>query len=106
MEPYPQPFPNILKVVDPLKSYKWRDFHGEREEKSKKHCYFDCGSFEQGLDEEDSGRLLQHHMRIVSFLLNLSLMYLAYFLHVCVYMFLSMVVLIYIDKLILSNPLE
>jgi hypothetical protein len=71
-----------------------------------KHCYFDCGSFEQGLDEEDLERLLQHHLKIVSFLLKFSLIYLAYFLLVCVYMYLSMLVLIFIDRLILSNPLE
>jgi hypothetical protein len=74
--------------------------------KSTKHCYFDCGSFEQGLDEEDLERLLRHHLKIVSFLLKLSLIYLAYFLQVCVYMCLSMLVLIFIDRLILSNPSE
>ena len=26
---YPQLIPNITKVVDPLKAYKWRHFHGE-----------------------------------------------------------------------------
>jgi hypothetical protein len=30
MEPYPQPIPKILKVVEPLKAYKWRHFHGEK----------------------------------------------------------------------------
>ena len=67
MDPYAQPIPNIIKVFEPLKAYKWRHFHGEKEEKSTKHCYFDCGSFEQGLDEEDLERLLQHHLNIVSF---------------------------------------
>jgi hypothetical protein len=52
----------------------------KREEKSIKHCYFDCGSFEQGLDEEDLERLLQHHLKIVSFPLKFSLIYLEYFL--------------------------
>ena len=59
LEPYPQLIPNIPKVVEPLKAYKWRHSHGEQErKKSAKHCYFDCGSFEQGLDEEDLERLL------------------------------------------------
>jgi hypothetical protein len=67
MDPYPKPVPKILKVIEPLKAYKWRHSHGQKEEKSKKHCYFDCGSFEQGLDEEDLERLQQHHLKIVSF---------------------------------------
>ena len=78
----------------------------KRRKKSAKHCYFDCGSFEQGLDEEDLERLLQHHLKILIFFLRFSLIYLAYFLQVCVYMCLSMVLLIFIDKLILSNPLD
>ena len=73
--------------------------------KSKTHCYSDCGSFEQGLDEEDLERLLQHHLKIVSFLLKFSLIYLAYFIFVCVYMCLFMLVLIFIDRFILSNLL-
>jgi hypothetical protein len=73
LEPYPQLIPNIPKVVEPLKAYKWRHSHGKtRRKKSAKHCYFDCGSFEQGLDEEDLERLLQHHLKIVSFFLKFS----------------------------------
>jgi hypothetical protein len=50
MEPYPQLIPNMTKVVDPLKSYKWRHSHGEqRRKKSAKHCYSDRRSFEQGV---------------------------------------------------------
>jgi hypothetical protein len=30
LEPYPQLIPNITKVVEPLKVYKWRHFHGEQ----------------------------------------------------------------------------
>ena len=60
----------------------------------------------KGLDEEDLERLLQHHLKIVSFLLKFSLIYLAYFLIVCVYMYLSMLVLVFKDRLIFSNPLE
>jgi hypothetical protein len=90
LEPYPQPIPNIPKVFEPLKVYKWRHSHGEqREKKSAKHCYFDCGSFEKGLDEEDLERLLQHHLKIVSFPLKFSLIYLAYFIQVGVYICLS-----------------
>ena len=71
MESYPQLIPNITKVVEPLKAYKWRHSHGEQERKKPtKHCYFDCGSFEQRLDEEDLEKLLQHHRKIVSFLLS------------------------------------
>jgi hypothetical protein len=33
MESYPQLIPNITKVVEPLKAYKWRHSHGEQEEK-------------------------------------------------------------------------
>jgi hypothetical protein len=91
MEPYPQPFPNVLKVVEPLKAYKWRHFHGKKREKSTKHCYFDCGYFEQGLDEEDLERLMKHHLKIVSFPFKFSLIYLVYFLQVCVYMCVSVV---------------
>jgi hypothetical protein len=78
----------------------------KKRKKSAKHCYFDCGYFEQVLDEEDLERLLQHHLKIVSFFLKFSLIYLAYFLQVCVCMCLSMLVLIFIDRLVLSNPLE
>ena len=60
----------------------------------------------KGLDEEDLERMLQHHLKVVSIFLNFSSIYLAYFLLVCVYMYLSMLVLIFIDRLILSNPLE
>ena len=72
MEPYTQPISNILMVVEPLKAYKWRHFHGEKGGESTKHCYFDHGSFEKGLDEEDLERLLQHHLKIVSFFLKFS----------------------------------
>jgi hypothetical protein len=107
LEPHPQIIPNVTKVVETLKAYKWRHSHGEQgRKKSAKHCYSDRGSFEQGLDKEGLERLLQHHMKIVSFLLNFSLIYLAYFLLVCVYMYLSMLVSIFIDRLILYNPLE
>jgi hypothetical protein len=30
LEPYPQLIPNITKVVEPLKAYKWRHSHGEQ----------------------------------------------------------------------------
>ena len=67
----------------------------KRRKKSAKHYYFDCGYFEQGLDEEDLERLLQHHLKIVSVSLNFSSIYLAYFVLVCVCMYLSMLVLIF-----------
>jgi hypothetical protein len=77
-----------------------------QEEKSIKHCYFDCGYFEQGLDKEDLERLLQHHLKVVSFLFKFSLIYLDHFLLVHVYIHFSMFFLIFIDRSILSNPLE
>jgi hypothetical protein len=97
-KPYPQLIPNIPKEVEPLKAYKWRHSHGEQERRiSTKHCYFDYGSFEQGLEEEELETLLQHHLKIVSLLLNFSLIYLVYFLQLCVYMCFSMLVSIFID---------
>jgi hypothetical protein len=49
LEPYTQLIPNIPKVVEPLKAYKWRHSHGKiGERKSAKHCYFDRGYFDQG----------------------------------------------------------
>ena len=57
----------------------------------------------KGLDKEDLERLLQHHLKIASVSLKFSSIYLAYFLLVCVYMYLSMLVLIFIDRSILSN---
>jgi hypothetical protein len=39
-EPYPQLIPNIPKVVRPLKAYKWRHSHGEKEEKINKALLF------------------------------------------------------------------
>ena len=67
-----------------------------KEEKlSAKHCYFDHGYFEPGFDKEDLGRLLQHHLNIVSVYLKFSSIYLAYFLLICVYMYLSMLVFIF-----------
>jgi hypothetical protein len=66
LDPYPKIIPNITKVVEPLKAYKWRHSHGEQKrKKSVNHFYFDCGSFEEGLDEEDLERLLQNHLNIV-----------------------------------------
>ena len=98
LEPYPQLIPNITKVVEPLKAYKWRNSHGEQKgKKSTKHCYSYCGCFEQELDKEDLKRLPQHHLKIVSFLLKFSLIYLAYFLLVCVYMCSYVLFLIFID---------
>jgi hypothetical protein len=75
LDPYPQLIPNKTEEVEPIKAYKWRHSHGKqktKQKKSAKHCYFDCGSFEQGLDEEDLERLLQHHLNIVIFFLKFS----------------------------------
>ena len=91
LEPYPQLIPNITKVVEPLKAYKWRHSHGEQEGgKSVKHCYSNRGSFEQGLDEEDLERLMQHHLKIVSFLFKVLINTLGLFpssmcLHILIY---------------------
>jgi hypothetical protein len=40
METYPQVIPKILKVVEPLKAYKWRHFHGVKDEKIIKALLF------------------------------------------------------------------
>jgi hypothetical protein len=50
MESYPQLIPNMTKVVEPLKAYKMRHFHGEKEENiRKKYFHFDHGSFKKGV---------------------------------------------------------
>jgi hypothetical protein len=73
MESYPQLVPIINKVVDPLKAYKWNHFHGEEEKNNKQRIFImimDLSS--KGLDEENLGRLLQHHPKIVIFSLKFS----------------------------------
>jgi hypothetical protein len=97
MESYPQLIPNITKVVEPLKAYKWRHSHGEQggENNQQSIVILIVDLSSKGLDEEDLERLLQHHLNIVSVSLKFSSIYLAYFLLVCVYMYLSMLVLIF-----------
>jgi hypothetical protein len=91
LEPYTKLIPNITKVVEPLKGYKWRHSHGEQgRKKSTNHCYYDRGYFEQELDEEDLERLLQYHLKIVNFLFKVLIKILGLFpssmcLHVLVY---------------------
>jgi hypothetical protein len=40
LEPYPQIIPNIPKVVEPVKAYKWRHSHSGKEEKTSKALLF------------------------------------------------------------------
>ena len=93
LEPYPKIITNITKVVESLKAYKWRNSRGEQgRKKLAKQFYFDHGSFKKGLDEEDLERLLQNHMKIVSFLFKVLINILGLFhssmcLHVLVYVF-------------------
>ena len=61
MKSYPQLVPNITKVFEPLKAYKWRNFHGERRREiiNKIIVILIVDISRKGLDEEDLGRMLQ-----------------------------------------------
>ena len=52
MESYPQLIPNITKVVEPLKDYKWRHSHGKQ---GGNNFYSDPGSFEKGVGQGGLG---------------------------------------------------
>jgi len=59
MESYPQLILKITKVVDPLKAYKRRNYHGEKEENiNKKYCHSDRGSFEKGFGQGGIGEVV------------------------------------------------
>jgi hypothetical protein len=56
MESYPQPIPNITKVVEPLKAYKRRHSYGEKGENiNKTYFHSDHGYFEQGVGQGGLG---------------------------------------------------
>ena len=61
MESYPQLIPNITKVFEPLKAYKWRNSHGERRREIIKKIIviLIMDISRKGLDEEELGRILQ-----------------------------------------------
>jgi hypothetical protein len=76
MESYPQIIPNITKVVEPLKAYKRRHSHGEREDNiRKKYCHFDHGSFEKGVGQGELGEVDATSSTDCKFLVIFSLIY-------------------------------
>jgi hypothetical protein len=74
MESYPQLIPNITKLVEPLKAYKWRHSHGEQWEENNQQSIviMIVDVLRKGLENEDLERLLQHHLKVVSFFLKFS----------------------------------
>jgi hypothetical protein len=76
MESYPQLIPNITKVVEPLKAYKRRHSHGEKEENiSEKYCHSDRGSFEQGVGQGGLGEVVASASTDCKYLVMFSLIY-------------------------------
>jgi hypothetical protein len=76
MESYPQLIPKIAKVVEPLKAYKKRHSHGEKEENiNEKYCHSDRGSFEQGLGQEGLGEVVASTSIDCKYLVMFSLIY-------------------------------
>jgi hypothetical protein len=76
MESYPQHIPKITKVVEPLKAYKRRHSHGEKEENiNKNYCHFDRGSFEKGLGQGGLGEVVATTSIDCKCLVMLSLIY-------------------------------
>jgi hypothetical protein len=76
MESYPQLIPNIVKVVEPLKSYIIRHYHGERGENiNEKYCHSDRGSFDQGVGQEGLGEVSTSASTDYKYLVMFSLIY-------------------------------
>jgi hypothetical protein len=76
MESYPQLIPRIAKVVEPLKSYIKRHYHGERGENiTKKYCHFDRGYFEQGVGQGGLGEVAASASTDCKHLVMFSLIY-------------------------------
>ena len=93
MESYPQLIPNITKVVEPIKAYKRRNSHGEKEENiSEKYCHSDCGSFEQGVGQGGLGEAVAFSSIDCKLLAMFSLIYIwpVSFKFVYIYMGLSL----------------
>ena len=76
MESYPQLIPKIAKVVEPLKSYKRRHSHGEKEENiSEKYCHSDRGSFYQGVGQGGLGEAVAFAYTVCKHIVLFSLIY-------------------------------
>ena len=76
MESYPQLIPNMTKVVKPLKSYKRRHYHDEREKNIKKtYFYSDRGCFEQGVGQGGIGEVVAYVSTNCKNLVMFSLIY-------------------------------
>ena len=76
MESYPQLIPRIAKVVEPLKAYRRRHSHGEKEGNiSEKYCHFDHVSFEQGVGQGGLGEVVASTSTNCKYLVMFSLIY-------------------------------
>jgi hypothetical protein len=76
MELYPQLNTNITKVVEPLKAYKRRHSHGEKEENIRKmYCHSDGGYFEQGVGQGGLGEVVASTYTDCKCLVMFSLIY-------------------------------
>jgi hypothetical protein len=86
MESYPQLIPKINKVVEPLKAYKRRHSHGEKEESiSEKYCHSNRGSFEQGVGQGGLGEAVASTSTDCKYLVMFSLIYASFkFVYDCV----------------------
>jgi hypothetical protein len=86
MESYPQLIPKINKVVEPLKAYKRRHYHGEKEGyNQQKYCHFDHGYFEQRVGQRGLGEVVANASTDCKYLFNVLInICLSYFLQVCV----------------------
>jgi hypothetical protein len=76
MDSYPQLIPNITKVVEPLKAYKRRHSHGEKDENiSENYFHYDCGSFKQGVGQGGLGEVVASTSTDCKCLVMFSLIY-------------------------------
>ena len=76
MESHSQLIPKITKVVEPLKAYKMRHSHGEKEENIiVKYCHSDRGSFEQGVGQDRLGEAAASASTYCKYLVMFSLIY-------------------------------
>jgi hypothetical protein len=76
MESYPQIIPNIINVVEPLKAYKRRHYHGEEEvNNQQKYFRYDPGSFERGVGQGELGEVFATTYTYCKYLLMFSLIY-------------------------------
>jgi hypothetical protein len=76
MDSYPQLIPNITKVVEPLKAYKRRHSHGEKEENiNKKYCHYYQGYYEKGVGKGGLGEVVATTSTDCKCLVMFSLIY-------------------------------